>query len=312
MSKLVLNIITYNRLYQFWENVLKEKEYFDEVRIFDLDSTDGTKGFCETHGLTYIPCKFGYSIVKDGYNKILEYANEGEWVLLHDSDEWFTIDFLRNIRRMVNESNNGENYNSISTIPLDINLDAPVCSEYEKKVCHQDLGETIEQAFKKEVMFKYSDGLYYEGGNHHQLMGIDRKPLYIYYGYYHAKTVKEICQSCVFLTAGDMIGKDFHFAVEHFSEKEIKYLTSLFKTKRINTIPKFHKFWDSKKFDDKFIKFCENCFEIPKVDVINNGNIVSQRMAWFMYMFIFKYPELINKVSEDKQKFFSDKWFYRG
>lgn len=312
MNRIVLNIITYNRLYQFWENVLREKEYFDEVRIFDLGSTDGTEDFCKMHGLTYIPCKFKYSIVKDGYNKILEYANDDEWLWLHDSDEWFTIDLLRNMKRMVEESNNGSNYNIISTIPLDITLDADVCSPYEKKVYFQDLGEPLEKAFKKEVGFKYYKGLKYEGMNHHLLINIDRKPLYIYYGYYHAKSVMEICQSCVFLTAGDMMGGDFHFAIEHFSDKEIKYLKNLFKTKKINTIPKFHSFWDKKKFDNGFIKFCENCFELPNVNVINNGNIVSQRMAWFMYMFVFKYPDLIKSVSKEKGEFFEDKWFYRG
>jgi hypothetical protein len=308
-DKIVLNIVTYNRLHRFWEHVLIEKEYFDEVRIIDANSTDGTKEFCKLHELTYIPYELKTSVIQDGFSKILEYGEEGSWICYCDSDEWFSREFLRNMRRMVEESDDGNNYNIISTIPIDLMLDAPICSLYDEKAIQQKLDVPIEQAFKKEVMFKYYPGERFEGTNHQYLVGIDRRPLYVYYGYYHAKTLKEVCESCIFFTFADIVSNDLKFPKLHFSDDEIDYLKRLFETNKIDTITKFHKFWNDGNYTKEFIDFCTGCFDLPDTPNVDNGNIVSQRMAWFMYMFVYNRPNL---MPEQYKGFFRDRWFYRG
>jgi hypothetical protein len=302
-------MVTRNRLHRFWEHILIQKEYFDEVRIIDANSKDGTKEFCNLHGLTYIPYELKTSVVQDGYSKILKHAKDGEWLALVDSDEFLSRPFLQNMTRMVEESNNGRNYNIISTIPIDLALDSAVCSVYDKKAVLQELDIPLESTFKKEVLWKFYPNTWFEGTSHHYLTGFERGNFYVYYGYYHNKTVKEFCESCVFFTFADIINDDLRFAEIHFSSSEINYLKNLFSTKNINTIPKFYDFWNEGKFPKKFIEFCKKCFESTEVDRLDNGNFVSQRMGWFLYMFIYNKPELMLKKYKE---FLKDTWFYKG
>jgi len=310
MSKIVLNIVTYNKLHRMWENILQMREYFDEVRIIDGNSTDGTKEFCKLHELTYIPYELKNSIV-EGYNKILENGKEDEWLVVCDSDEVFTRVFMRNMRRMIEESKDGKEYNVISTIPLDINADLPIFHSFEKKVELQQLGISLEQAFKKEVMFKWYPELKYEGTNHHNLVG-NKKPLYIYYGYYHIRSVEEICESAVHLLSGDILEDDLKFPSQHFYIEEINYLKREFSLYGIDSIPRVHEFFDSKSnMNQEFIDFCKNCFMENGINTNakDNGEVINPRMAWFIYMFYFKYPELI---PENYKNYFDDKQFIKG
>jgi glycosyltransferase involved in cell wall biosynthesis len=302
------NIITYNRLDRFWEKILISKEYFDTVRIVDANSTDGTKGFCETHDIKYIPFDLRLNIM-DMWGVALEDAksNDEAWFFWADSDEWFTRDFLRNIDHMIEASNDGQVYNSIVTPCWELSIDNYVCRPYESYQERLAAGET--PWYLKEKGYKLYDDMICTGCAHPDFKSSISKKNGVYnYGYYHSKTIKELNESgMIFAFAEIMADMEMGIVREHFTEDEIRFLKTFCQSRNIDTIPKFRDFVNNGEFPDELRDFVIGCRE--GMSCSGPTEYSNSRSAFFMFYFWIRFPEL---RPEEFVDFYGDKWFYRG
>jgi hypothetical protein len=292
---------------RFWEKILQAKEYFDVIRIVD-SGDDGTKEFCELHGLRYIPFDLKLNIMEMWNVALRDALDNGETIFYYfDSDEWPTRDFMREARQMAMASDDGNNYNTILTPCFELSLDLKICRPYEFH--QQQLREGKPVWYQKEKAVKLYPGIHCNGCAHPSFEGFPKRPGFYSYGYYHSKTIKENCESgMVFCFADIMSNMEMGIVREHFSDDEISFLRGFFTDNNIDTIPKFRKFIDDGNVPPEFKDFIIGTRQGMSINNIHEYN--NSRIGFFIYYFFIKHPE--ERPKEFDNYFGDDVWFYIG
>lgn len=302
------NTITYNRLDRFWFKVLPYKEYFDEIRIIDTSKNKDVEGFCNIHGFTYISFDMSLNIM-DAHNCWIEACKESgdSWAVWTDSDEWLGRDFLRNMRKWAEESNDGKNYNVIKAPSYEMCPDLPINRPYESNVKALKEGKMIPW-FEKEPMFKMYPTVRMEGLSHPNLVGIPKRYKHIPYGYYHSKTIKENGESAVVFCFNAVVTNHQEVALQNYnhSREELNFLKDFFTGYKLDTVKKFREFLNRGKIPDDFKKFILACKDTDKYE--KNAGLNNSRLGWFILYFGVLHPE---ECPEEHRAFFKDNFIYK-
>lgn len=301
------NTITYNRLDRFWFKILPYKEYFDEIRIVDTSKSRDIEGFCKIHGLTYIPFDMGLNIM-DAHNCWIEACKKSgdDWVAFTDSDEWLGRDFLRNLRTMAEESNNGQNYNVIKTPSYEMCPDLEVCRPYESNVIGLQEG-TVTPWFEKEPFFKIYPSTRMEGLSHPNLVGFAKSYKHVPWGYFHSKTVKENGESAVVFCFNAVVTGHHELGLQNYnhSKGELIFLKDFFTRYKLDTVIKFREFLNKGNVPQDLKDFIISCKDTDKYE--KNAGLNNSRLGWFVLYFGILHPE---ECPDEHKEFFSKNFIY--
>jgi hypothetical protein len=154
------------------------KKYVDHMLvIYDDTVSEGFKEWLKHENVegVYAPFTDDFSANRNNY---ITRVDNGEWLLVSDPDEIFSNDALSNVRRLVNESDDGKKYNLVRFKGDLVILDDDGTETH-----------TVSEWYKF-MLFQKSDLVHYTGLLHETLVG-DWNEIEVPYLYYHYKTIKD-------------------------------------------------------------------------------------------------------------------------
>lgn len=154
----------------------KVQPYVNRVVIIHDDTVlDEFKRWLESRNCEHYFFSFNDNF-SENRNHYLDKVNIGDWVLCSDPDEEFSIEGLNNLRRIIEESENGEKYNMVRF-------------NGELVIMNTDGTETnYPSDWYKFLLFKmYSRVIHYAGILHETVVGT-WKEINVPYKYFHYKT----------------------------------------------------------------------------------------------------------------------------
>ncbi len=280
--------ITQNRLHLIKRNIPKVIDYVDNIVIVDGFSTDGTKEWLENYSpkITVVQRKWDDNF-SNQHNAYLGPIEDG-WVLVCDDDELPSVDLLKCLPEVIEESNGGYKYCTV---------------EFRSHPMREEDGEIVEDPgpsnFHKEIFFKYNPGMHYDVNLHQSMNGyfidekkhkkhilLKRRPEL----YYHLKPNTELYRSAVrnWWVAGIWPGGEIKEGIKCPEWYEMKDLV-----KEVYPQVKVYRDFDEimvsgnidKRIKDFFIKYKD----IP--DEEDKTRFMNELRAYWKYYFDILHPE---------------------
>ncbi len=191
--KISFHVITMSKDNLLEEQLSLVRPYVDIARVCDGAGLNSTRQICRENDTEYYYRKWDdcYS-AQD--NKLLRYANDGEWILVMDSDEFPSEELLSNLRNLA-EQGELEGFNCVK-IPSILVLDGIPDYTIEDTI---RLTKEERPLFRKDCFFKFIKGIYSTGSPHRCFHHPDKWNYYnTGYPYYHIKSTDEfIFNDCI-------------------------------------------------------------------------------------------------------------------
>ena len=167
------------------EHIIREcSDYFDNIRICDGGSTDGTKAMCDRLGVEYRYRKWDDKY-HEADNLLLSFARKNDWVMIMDDDECPSRPLLDNLLDLIEKAKK-QRCNMISLPSLLVLDDEP------EDTAEEFIRTTVEgsrRPFRKNWLFRYDRSIRSYGSPHRGVESnlgwrIYNQP----YPYFHYKT----------------------------------------------------------------------------------------------------------------------------
>lgn len=169
------------------------RPYVDIARVCDGARLSNTRQVCRKYDTEYYYRKWD-----DNYsaqdNKLLRDANDGEWILIMDSDEFPSEELLSNLRNLAKQGEY-EGFDCVR-IPSILVLDSIPDYTVEDTI---RLTKERRPLFRKDWFFKYTTEIYAKGSPHRLFCHPNGWNYYnTGYPYYHIKTTNDfILNDCI-------------------------------------------------------------------------------------------------------------------
>ncbi len=175
------------REHQMEQCINRVRPYVDRVVIVHDGSM--SKKF-QTWATDEMECELFYRYWNDNFSANRNYATKqvkSGWMLWSDPDELFCEEFLKDLPKIIKESQNGKKSNAYHINSHDIELNPDGTKKYENK-----------SDWYKMLFVKFYPGIKWTGSPHEQLHGpwssLEAGKLPDKYYYEHTKTHKEVCE----------------------------------------------------------------------------------------------------------------------
>jgi glycosyltransferase involved in cell wall biosynthesis len=174
--------ITQNRIKNLKMNIPKLIDYVDRAVIVDGYSVDGTKEWLESFSpKIFVPQRKWDDNFGAQHGEYLKHVGEG-WCLLCDDDEVPSEELLKNMRQVIDESDEGRKYCVVEYRCNSIDVDK------NGKI----LRDSGPENYRKQLLFKYMPNMYYFVNLHQCLVGHKNgRHLKRHEVYYHIKTEED-------------------------------------------------------------------------------------------------------------------------
>lgn len=265
LPKIALHIITMDRS-KLLERVLYSCWWcFDSIRVCDGGSKDNTLDVCKKFHCEVVINKWNDDM-SEQHNKLLELASPGEWIFILDDDEYPSDQLMYRFRELVSD----ERYN-LYKIPSIVEIDGIMQCDVNE-IIHKIEHENHSQ-FSKDILFKFKNGVYYEGSSHYALKGNFWQSLQISEPIIHIKTPEDIIWC-------DVYQGFINPSTQGYSVADGVLLHDLFSRQRVNNTADLKAYLAKGNIDNDlkqlFIKW-KMCDDV--------------RGRWYQYYFLVLHPE---------------------
>lgn len=172
--KIVYCFMTLNRLDEMKVAIERVYDYVDYIVAVDGGSVDGTLDYLRSlNKCKIIERKWSdeFDVQRNQYLNYVIKEHPDSWVLVSDTDEWFSKDLIQNLKYIVMGAEKEEvnRLGFMSWFKIVSAPDSP--KKYDKSIDMQLKTKEIDKIFYKKLCFKAQEGMEYVKSPHEGLLG---------------------------------------------------------------------------------------------------------------------------------------------